>query len=72
MLAAIRHGGALAPGSSHAEAHFYRQATERLIQAGFDDLVAGGLEVGGSGHYATATDPRLRLATAFTELAHAI
>jgi len=28
----------LAPGSSHAEAHFYRQATERLIQAGFDVL----------------------------------
>jgi dTMP kinase len=26
----------LTPGSSHAEAHFYRQATERLIQAGFD------------------------------------
>jgi dTMP kinase len=26
----------LAPGSSHAEVHFYRQATERLIQAGFD------------------------------------
>ena len=24
------------PGSSHAEVHFYRQATERLIQAGFD------------------------------------
>ena len=23
------------PGSSHAEVHFYRQATERLIQAGF-------------------------------------
>jgi dTMP kinase len=28
----------LEPGSSHAEAHFYRQATERLIQAGFDVL----------------------------------
>jgi len=28
----------LVPGSSHAEAHFYRQATERLIQAGFDVL----------------------------------
>jgi dTMP kinase len=28
----------LAPGSAHAEAHFYRQATERLIQAGFDVL----------------------------------
>ena len=27
-----------APGGSHAEAHFYRQATERLIQAGFDVL----------------------------------
>ncbi len=27
-----------APGSSHAEAHFYRQATARLIQAGFDVL----------------------------------
>jgi dTMP kinase len=26
------------PGSSHAEVHFYRQATERLIQAGFDVL----------------------------------
>jgi dTMP kinase len=26
----------LAPGSSHAEVHFYWQATERLIQAGFD------------------------------------
>ena len=26
----------LSPGSSHAEAHFYRQATERLVQAGFD------------------------------------
>ncbi|MFC1419368.1 dTMP kinase [Streptacidiphilus cavernicola] len=26
----------LSPGSSHAEVHFYRQATERLIQAGFD------------------------------------
>ena len=25
-------------GSSYAEAHFYRQATERLIQAGFDVL----------------------------------
>ncbi len=28
----------LAPGSSHAEVHFYRQVTERLIQAGFDVL----------------------------------
>ncbi|HET9255584.1 MAG TPA: dTMP kinase [Pseudonocardiaceae bacterium] len=28
----------LLPGSSHAEVHFYRQATERLIQAGFDVL----------------------------------
>lgn len=28
----------LTPGSSHAEVHFYRQATERLIQAGFDVL----------------------------------
>jgi dTMP kinase len=28
----------LMPGSSHAEVHFYRQATERLIQAGFDVL----------------------------------
>ena len=28
----------LTPGSSHAEAHFYRQATERLIQVGFDVL----------------------------------
>jgi dTMP kinase len=28
----------LAPGSSHAEAHFYRQATEHLIQAGFELL----------------------------------
>lgn len=28
----------LSPGSSHAETHFYRQATERLIQAGFDVL----------------------------------
>jgi dTMP kinase len=28
----------LAPGSSHAEVHFYRQATERLVQAGFDVL----------------------------------
>jgi len=28
----------LTPGSSHAEAHFYRQATESLIQAGFDVL----------------------------------
>lgn len=28
----------LRPGSSHAEVHFYRQATERLIQAGFDVL----------------------------------
>ena len=28
----------LSPGSSHAEVHFYRQATERLIQAGFDVL----------------------------------
>ncbi|MEX5711618.1 dTMP kinase [Parafrankia sp. FMc6] len=28
----------LTPGSSHAEAHFYRQATGRLIQAGFDVL----------------------------------
>lgn len=26
------------PGSSHAEVHFYRQATERLMQAGFDVL----------------------------------
>jgi dTMP kinase len=26
----------LSPGSSHAEVYFYRQATERLIQAGFD------------------------------------
>ncbi|WP_199827616.1 dTMP kinase [Streptomyces specialis] len=26
------------PGSSHAEVHFYRQATERLIHAGFDVL----------------------------------
>lgn len=28
----------LSPGSSHAEVRFYRQATERLIQAGFDVL----------------------------------
>lgn len=28
----------LPPGSSHAEIHFYNQATERLIQAGFDVL----------------------------------
>jgi dTMP kinase len=28
----------LTPRSSHAEVHFYRQATERLIQAGFDVL----------------------------------
>lgn len=28
----------LFPGSSHTEVHFYRQATERLIQAGFDVL----------------------------------
>lgn len=28
----------LLPASSHAEAHFYRQATDRLIQAGFDVL----------------------------------
>ncbi|HEX3783094.1 MAG TPA: dTMP kinase [Pseudonocardiaceae bacterium] len=26
------------PGSSHAEAHFYRQATDRLIEAGFNVL----------------------------------
>jgi dTMP kinase len=26
------------PGSSHAEAHFYRQACERLVQAGYDVL----------------------------------
>lgn len=28
----------LSPGSSHAEIYFYRQATEQLIQAGFDVL----------------------------------
>jgi dTMP kinase len=28
----------LSPGSSHAEVHFYRQATDRLVQAGFDVL----------------------------------
>ena len=28
----------LTPGSSHAEIYFYKQATERLIQAGFDVL----------------------------------
>jgi dTMP kinase len=28
----------LSPGSAHAEAYFYRQATDRLIQAGFDVL----------------------------------
>jgi dTMP kinase len=28
----------LTPNSSHAEVHFYQQATERLIQAGFDVL----------------------------------
>jgi dTMP kinase len=28
----------LSPDSSHAEVHFYRQATERLIQGGFDVL----------------------------------
>jgi len=28
----------LSPGSSRAEVHFYRQATDRLIQAGFDVL----------------------------------
>jgi dTMP kinase len=28
----------LSPGSSHAEVHFYRQATDRLIQARFDVL----------------------------------
>ena len=26
------------PGSSHAEVHFYRQVTERLVRAGFDVL----------------------------------
>jgi len=30
----------LMPGSSHAEVHFYRQATDCLIQAGFDVLCA--------------------------------
>jgi dTMP kinase len=30
----------LRPGSAHAECHFYRQATDRLIQAGFDVLRA--------------------------------
>lgn len=34
----LRNRFQLSPGSSHAEAHFYRQATERLIQAGFDVL----------------------------------
>lgn len=29
----------LTPGSSYAEAYFYRQATDRLIQAGFDVLL---------------------------------
>lgn len=29
----------LSPGSSKAEVHFYRQAADRLIQAGFDVLV---------------------------------
>lgn len=28
----------LSPGSSHAEVHYYRQATERLMQAGFNVL----------------------------------
>jgi dTMP kinase len=28
----------LSPGSSHAEVHFYHQATDRLVQAGFDVL----------------------------------
>jgi dTMP kinase len=28
----------LTPGSSYAEVHFYQQATERLVQAGFDVL----------------------------------
>jgi len=28
----------LMPGSSHAEVNFYRQATDRLVQAGFDVL----------------------------------
>jgi dTMP kinase len=28
----------LTPGSSHAESHFYRQACDRLIQAGYDVL----------------------------------
>jgi dTMP kinase len=28
----------LSPGSSHAEAYFYREATERLLHAGFDVL----------------------------------
>lgn len=28
----------LTPGSTHAEIHFYRQATERLAQAGFNVL----------------------------------
>lgn len=28
----------LSPGSSHAEFHFYQQATDRLTQAGFDVL----------------------------------
>lgn len=28
----------LSPGSSHAEVHFYRQATDRLIEAGFNVL----------------------------------
>jgi dTMP kinase len=28
----------LSPGSSHAEVHFFQQATEQLIQAGFEVL----------------------------------
>lgn len=28
----------LSPGNSHAEVHFYRQATDCLIQAGFEVL----------------------------------
>ncbi len=28
----------LSPGSSHAEVHFFHQATDRLVQAGFDVL----------------------------------
>ncbi|MGR6924545.1 dTMP kinase [[Actinomadura] parvosata] len=52
----------LTPRSSHAEAHFYRQACDRLIQAGYDVLR---VDIGADDAHQIAVTIRNRLANFF-------